>query len=122
MRVQFLATAIAMLGIAAVPPVMAQAVEPPIQQSAPAISDAELKSFAVAVAGIQRVNDIYLPKLQTARTDEEREQVQKIASMEMKRAVENEGITVTRFQEILEQARSNPEVAERVRRHIQQPQ
>lgn len=127
MRLQFLATtaiatAIAVFGVAGVPSATAQSVQPPIEQSATAISDAELKSFAVAVVEIQRVNDTYLPKLQTATTVEERQQVQEIASTEMKRAVENEGITVTRFQEILAQARTNPEVAERVRRHIVQPQ
>lgn len=123
MRLQFLATtAIAVLGFAGPPLAMAQSVQPPIEQSAPAISDAELKSFAGAVVEIQRVNDTYLPKLQTATTVEERQQVQEIASAEMKRAVENEGITVNRFQEILAQARANPEFAERVRRHILQPQ
>ena len=123
MRVQFLATAaIAVFGVAWVPSATAQSAQPPIEQSAPAISETEVKSFAVALEQIQRVNDTYLPKLQTATTDKEREQLQEIASSEMKRAVEKEGISVSRFEEILAQARSNPEVAERIRRHLRQPQ
>ena len=123
MRLQILATtAIVVLGFAGAPLAMAHSAQPPVVPSAPAICDAELKSFAGAVVEIQRVNDTYLPKLQTATTVEERQQVQEIASTEMKRALENEGITVNRFQEILAQARANPEVAERVRRHILQPQ
>ena len=123
MRLHALATtAIAVLALAAAPPATAQSVQSAIEQSAPAVSDAELKSFAVAVLEVRRITDTYVPMLKTATTIEEQQQVEKAASAEMKQAVENEGMTVGRFNQILTLARIDPDLTERIRRHIKQPQ
>ena len=131
MRRQFLTTlAFAVSALAAAPSATAQNVPveilqsapPEIAQSAPPYSDGELKSFAVAVLEVKRVTDVYLPKLQTAATLEERHQVEETASTEMKQAVENKGFTVARFNEILTQAKMHPELAAQIRQHIQQPE
>jgi replicative superfamily II helicase len=131
MRRQFLTTlALAVSALASAPPTAAQIVPaevlksapPEIVQTAPAYSDGELKSFAVAVLEVKRVTDVYLPKLQIAATLEERHQVEETASTEMKQAVENKGFTVTRFNEILSQAKIHPELAARIRQHIQEPE
>ena len=131
MRRQFFTTlALAVACVASAPPTAAQIVPaevvksapPEIAPTAPAYSDGELKSFAVAVLEVKRVTDVYLPKLQTAATLEERHQVEETASTEMKQAVENKGFTVARFNEILTQAKMHPELAAQIRQHIQQPE
>ncbi len=118
-----------MSALVAAPPAAAQIVPaevlksapPEIVRTAPAYSDGELESFAVAVLEVKRVTDVYLPKLQTAATPEERHQVEETASTEMKQAVVNKGFTVTRFNEILTQAKIHPELAARIRQHIPEP-
>jgi hypothetical protein len=95
---------------------------PEAQQPAPSYSDAELKSFAVAVVQVQRINDAYLPKLKTASTPEEQQQVEKTATSEMVKAVQKEGMTVEKYKQIMNHAQSNPEIGDRVMKHIQSVQ
>ena len=129
-RSRFLALAIcAATSIAAAPVTAAQGAAPEdrqpapeAQQPAPSYSDAELKSFAVAVVQVQRINDAYLPKLKTANSPEEQQQVKKTATDEMVKAVEKEGMTVDKYKQIMNHAQSNPEIADRVMKHIQSVQ
>lgn len=95
---------------------------PEAQQPAPSYSDAELKSFAVAVVQVQRINDAYLPKLKTASTPEEQQKVEKTATSEMVKAVQKEGMTVEKYKQIMNHAQSNPEIGDRVMKHIQSVQ
>lgn len=121
MRPQFFATtAFAMLGLTPVPPATAQTAQPEVEQFAPAFSDAELKSFAVAVVEVRRLTDAYLPKLHSAATVEEQRQIEEIASVRLKEAVENKGMTVARFKEILAYSQNDPELAQRIRSHLPQ--
>ena len=120
-RSKFLAvTAAALMGIAPAPALFAQADEPAAQQNAPSYSDAELKSFAVAVLEVQRINNTYLAKLQAAATREEQEQVLQSATDELTQAVEKNGMSVDRFTQILAHAQANPDLAGRVRTHIKE--
>ena len=91
-----------------------------LEQPGATFSDNELKSFAVAIAKMRRINETYRPRVQTAATPEERKQVQQTASAEMTRAVETQGMSIGKFHYILTQARDNPEVAQRVRKHLEQ--
>lgn len=113
---------IALLSIASVPVALAQASQLPAEQSAPSYSDAELKSFAVALLEVQRINDAYLPQLKAAKTTEEQQQVEEKASQEMEQAVRTKGLSVDKYKEILTRAQSNPEVAERVKQHLKAAQ
>jgi hypothetical protein len=106
-------------GFALTPVVFAQtAPQPSAEQAASGISDAELQSFAVAVIEVQRINDIYVPKLESAKSPEEQAQVRQAASQEMVRAVETKGMSVDRYKEIMTNAQANPAVAARVQEHI----
>lgn len=87
---------------------------------APAYSDDELKSFAVAIVKVQQLNQFYQPQLQSAATPEEQEKVLKTASDEMTRVVEDNGMKVHRFTQILDDLLVDPALAERVRQHIRQ--
>jgi uncharacterized protein DUF4168 len=100
----------------------AQNTAPGVQQPVPAYSDAELKTFAVAALEVLRINDVYLPKLKLASTPEEQQLVERSASDEMVKAVEREGMSVAKYKEIMNHAESNPEVAERVIKHMKDAQ
>jgi len=101
--------------------VPAQTVAPPAAQQAPRdFNDTELKSFAVALVQVSRINDNYLPIYYAAKTPEEQQAVEQKASQEMVQAVQGAGMTVDQYQEILSLARSNPEVANRINEHVKE--
>ena len=91
-------------------------------QPAPNFSDEELKTFAVAALEVLRINDLYLPKLKRATTPEEQQQVEKTATDEMVKAVQNQGLTVDKYKEIMTHAEANPEIANRVMKHMKAAQ
>jgi hypothetical protein len=99
----------------------AQTVAPPAAQQAPQdFNDTELKSFAVALVQVSRINDSYLPIYHAAKTPEEQQAVEQKASQEMVQAVEGAGMSVSKYHEILGQARANPEVANRINEHVKE--
>ena len=100
--------------------VLGLAAAPSLAQTAGDYSDTELRSFVVAAAKVQQINDAYLPKLRAAKTDEETKRVQETANAEMKRALDEEGISVDRFQEIVAQARADRALIERIREQLRQ--
>jgi hypothetical protein len=106
------------LGISWAPLALAQGAPPaaPITapQSAIDFTDADLKSFAVAVIHVSQINDTYLPVYQAAKTPEEQQLVEQKATDEMVQAVKKQGMSVEKYQEILTHAKSNPQVANRV--------
>ena len=95
---------------------------PNVQQPTPAYSDTELKTFAVAALEVLRINDVYLPKLKMAASPQEQQEVERTASDEMVKAVEKEGMSVTRYKEIMSHAEAHPEIAERVIKHMKEAQ
>ena len=108
----------ALLGIAWAPITMAQGGPPSVEPSPSSVSDAELKSFAVAVLEVQRINDAYMPRFHASKTPEEQHQVENAASREMTRAVEKQGMTVDKYKQIMTLAQKNPQVAERIKDHM----
>lgn len=100
----------------------ARSAEPGVGQPAANYSDAELKSFATAAAKVQRINDEYLPKLRTAQSDDEQRHVQETATAEMRRALEEEGISLDKFRSIVWQAQADRALAERIREQFRQSQ
>ena len=113
--------AFAVLGASWTPVVSAQApgspaVEPPQQTSS--YSDTELKSFALAALNVQRIRNVYLPKLEAAQTPEQEWEVREAAADEMVQAIEGEGMTVGQYREISSQVRQRLELAQRVQKHV----
>lgn len=104
------------LGLALLPAAMAQ----PGAGEPPPFSESELKSFALAVLEVQRVNDDYVSKFGAARSPDEQEQVRKEATDEVTRIAERNGMSFDRFQEILNHTRMDEGLAERVREHIRE--
>jgi Domain of unknown function (DUF4168) len=85
---------------------------------APRYSDAELKQFAGAVVEVHRINDAYIPKLQAASTPDEEQQLEAAALHEMVQAVEKEGISVEKYEEILTRAQTNRDIVDRLKQPL----
>ncbi|HVO90976.1 MAG TPA: DUF4168 domain-containing protein [Casimicrobiaceae bacterium] len=89
------------------------------EPSTPYYSDDELKSFVGAALDVIRVKDAYTPLLEAAATPEQATLVKQQASAEMTKAVEGQGMTVDRFQEILTNAQGAPDLAARINQQLQ---
>lgn len=115
--------ALALATTAWMPVALGQAGSAPASPAAPAaqdFTDTDLKSFAVALVEVSRINDTYMPVYRAAQSPEEQQAIEQKASDEMVQAVQNAGMTVDRYQQILAQARSNPEVANRINEHVKE--
>ncbi len=86
---------------------------PPVAAVA-AISDQELKSFAVAALEVKKINDSYRPRYRSADTPAAKEQVQKEATDKMAAAVEQKGLSVDKYNQIVRVAQANPDVAQQI--------
>jgi hypothetical protein len=91
---------------------------PSAAEPAPGYSDAELKSFAGAVVEVHRINDAYIPKLQAAGTPDEEQKLEAAALHEMVQAVEKEGISVEKYEEILTKAQTSRDIALRLKQPL----
>jgi len=100
------------------PPAESSDDRPTQAETAPAYSDAELKSFAGAVVEVHRINDAYIPKLLAASTPDEEQQLEAAALHEMVQAVEKEGISVEKYEEILTKAQTNRDIAYRLKQPL----
>jgi hypothetical protein len=118
--IRFLTAAAFALATAWTPAVLAQAVVPPAAESAQDFSDTDLKSFATALVEVSRINDKYLPIYHAAKSPEEQQAVEQKASSEMVQAVQNAGMSVDKYHQVLAKARTNPEVANRINEHVKE--
>jgi hypothetical protein len=87
---------------------------PPPAAAAAAITDQELKSFAVAALEVKKINDSYRPRYRSADTPAAKEQVQKEATEKMASAVEEKGLSVDKYNQIVRVAQANPDVARQI--------
>lgn len=81
-------------------------------------SDEELRAFAAAAVAVQQVKDTYGPRLAAATTSQEEQQVIQAAGDDMVRAVQGSGMSVERFQQILDSASSDPALVDRINRKL----
>lgn len=102
----------------------AEATEPMTPMEAPSsaeISDETLQSFARAFLEVAEISQEYQPQLESAETPEDQEQVRTEAGEEMIQAVEAvDGIGVEEYQQILQAAQADPELAQRINTQIAQ--
>lgn len=109
------------LGLALLPAAMAQSdAREPGSPATPSFSEGELKSFALVVLEVQRINDAYVSKFSTAQSYDEQEKVREEATGEVARVAQQNGMSLERFQEILNHTRVDEGLAERVREHIRE--
>jgi hypothetical protein len=85
-----------------------------------AVSQEDLKTFAGAAQEVQRINQTYLPTYQSAQTDQQRQAIEKEAMSKMAEAVQQKGLTIEKYNQIVQLAQSDPEVARKVDEYSQQ--
>ena len=99
-------------------PAAAQMSAPALQQT-PLIKETEIRPFAAAIMEVQRITDFYVPLAAATRKPEELNHVESVAFDEMKEAVTKAGFTVSRFNQIVAMAQLDPDLADRIRAHLQ---
>lgn len=104
--------------VVAAPGVMAQSAS---QQQA-AISDSDLKAFAVAAKDVQKINQDYLPVYQSAQNDQQRSTIEQEAMGKMAQSVKDKGMSVEKYNQIVAAAQADPEVAKKVDSYAKQSQ
>lgn len=85
-----------------------------MQQAAP-VTDKEVKQFVKAEKEINSIVEEWAPKVQSAGNQQEAEELQGEAQTQMVAAIEKEGLSVNRYNEIYQQAQLDPQLAERIR-------
>jgi predicted lipid-binding transport protein (Tim44 family) len=115
----FIIGLLAASGMAGASAAMAQSAAP--QQQA-AISDADLKTFAGAAKEVQQINQTYVPAYQAAQTEEQRKAIEQEAMTKMADAVKEKGLTVDKYNQIVQAAQADPEVARQIDSYARQGQ
>ena len=88
---------------------------------APDVSDEKLKSFAVAFLEVSKISQEYKPEFDGAASEEDKQRVQQEAGQKMVEAVNaTEGISIDEYNQIIQSAQADPELAQRINGHISQ--
>ena len=125
MRSSVLTMTLVLFGVAYTPALFAEtdaAQTPPADQAAPAepsarsYSDQELHSFAVTMLEVERIKNNYAPKL--AENLRQQAQVKQAATLELLLALKQQGMSVDKYQEMLDSVQSNPQLAGKVNEYL----
>ncbi|MCO6390410.1 DUF4168 domain-containing protein [Aliihoeflea aestuarii] len=121
-RNAILSAALGVSAMALTPALAQETMEAPVEAPAGATYDeGKLQSFVVAFLQVDEINRTYAPQLQEAESEEAQGTVREEASQEMMQAVESvEGITVEEYGQIIQQAQTDPALAEQINGYIQQ--
>lgn len=115
------ALALALGAAYAAPAALAQQ-QPPQQQGMPAqqqpeiapVSDEEIWQFVRAVDDVSEIVEDMRPQLESANGQEEAQMIQQAAQAQMVEAVESQGLTAQRYNEINMAAQADPELGQRI--------
>ena len=100
--------------------VFAPATDLMAQSKAPAaIPAAQLQSFATAAKQVFEIRQKYAPQVQAAGSEQEARAVIVAAQGEMRKAIETSGLSVERYQEIIEAAEADPKLADEIQGMIE---
>jgi hypothetical protein len=97
------------------------AVEAPAKSSdASGLSDKELKAFAKAYVDYQKIRRTYAPALEQAKDPARKKQIEQEANAKIKRSLDAQGLSVTRYNQIFAQVNSNPPLRKRVLQQVEE--
>lgn len=97
------------------------AVEAPARPSdASGFSDKELKAFAKAYVDYQKIRRTYAPALEQAKDPARKKQIEQEANAKIKRSLDAQGLSVTRYNQIFAQVNSNPPLRKRVLQQVEE--
>lgn len=121
-RTAILSAALGVSGMALTPALAQETLEAPVEAPAGATYDeGKLQSFVVAFLQVDEINRTFAPQLQQAEGEEAQGAVREEASQEMMQAVDSvDGITVEEYGQIIQQAQTDPALAEQINGYIQQ--
>jgi hypothetical protein len=98
----------------------AQETAPAPSQAAPqSVSDADIESFAHAAQKVQAVATKYQGQLQSAGSDADKANIAKEEQQEMIGAIQGEGLTVERYQQVAEAVQKDPDLWNKVKQHLE---
>lgn len=85
------------------------------------IGQQDLKTFAIATREVNQIDADYQPKVDSANTPQERQQIESEAEDKMVEAVQNKGLTVEQYNQIALLAEFDPGVARQIQTYVQEP-
>jgi hypothetical protein len=86
--------------------------------SSDAVTDEEVSSFVSAYASIMELQLAYQEEFQQASSPEEAQAIEARAQGEVEEAIEDEGLSMQRFDEIARQLQTDPALQERVQQEL----
>ncbi|WP_425353393.1 DUF4168 domain-containing protein [Salinicola halophyticus] len=92
------------------------------QAAAKNFSDEELQQFADASQEIASISQNYTQKLQNASDEGDQQEIRQQANDEMVEAVKDSGMDVEKFNSIGQAVQQDPQLMQRVKGMVQQPQ
>jgi hypothetical protein len=97
---------------------------PQLQAQQPAVSDKEIQNFADAATEIRQLNQKWTPKVQAAAQQgpEAEQKARQQAVGEMTQALQKNGLSVERYNKIVELAQADPEVQHKIQQRMQTKQ
>ena len=97
---------------------------PQLQTQQSAVSDKEIQAFADAATDVRQLNQKWIPKVQAAAQQgpDAEQKARQQAMTEMTQAVQKKGLTIDRYNSILEIAQADPEVQRKVQQRMQPKQ
>lgn len=95
-------------------PSMADEEKPSAAVQKAKISDKRLNDFVAAAKEVYAIRQKYAPQFKAAQTDAQKRQVIQSAQGEMKQAIQNRGLTVEQYNEVLVAAKDDQALAERI--------
>lgn len=120
----FLAAAMMTNGLASAPVLAQESADSGSQAQAPAqnFSDDQLQQFADASQDIAMISQDYTEQLQNASDEGEQQKIRQQANDEMVQAVQESGMSVEQFNSIGQAIQQDPQLMQRVKGMVQQPQ
>ncbi|SRR5690606_25449701 len=86
------------------------------------LTDDDLRSYAMAAVQVRRISEAYQPRMEAAESAQQQEELRNQAMEEMVQAVEKEGLTVLKYNQISSVSQTDPEIASRIEKHIEAAQ
>lgn len=109
-----LAAPLLVLGLLAQPVSPALGQQQGQQQAGPgsqAYDEGDLRSFAAAIVEVERINTDFLPRMQAAGSEADRESVRQQATEKMIEAIEDQGLSLEEYNAIHQSAQHDPDLA-----------
>jgi hypothetical protein len=99
----------------------APGVETPTKRSdASALSDKELKAFVKVYIDYQRIRSSYGPTLEKAKDPAQKKLIELEANAKIKRSLDDQGLSVERYNQIFAQVNSNPPLRKKVVQQVEE--